>query len=379
MAGLDLNGFTPLTFEEIKSNIETRLEQYNPGFDFSPDSPDGQLIGIMTALISQTWNELNKVYHSYNPNIVSGQGLRNIGMITGLYKGSATRSQAVVSLEGIGNTLVPKGSIFTDTNGNEFYSNKDAFIPANVSVLAVLSGPIPVPAGTIINISSPISGLTGVVQTQDGFIGSQPQAEISYRNLRNKTVMRGSNSVQESMEAQIRELGIAQVTVVNNDSELTLPDNTPPHTIQVVVGEFEGVSDDDIADTIFKNKGLGVNTYGTTTVTVEDINDNPHSINFTKATEVPIFINADIILHTVETAGVKEAIEQSLSDSINNLLTGEDVVWSRLFANITPYGASEVTSLEIGKSAGITSPSNVIITESEFASSLIVNINLTIA
>lgn len=378
MAGLDLNGFTPLTFSEIKQNIETRLEQYNPGFDFSDESPDGQLINIMTVLINQVWIELNRVYHSYNPNIVSGQGLRNIGMITGLYKGAATRSLATVSLIGTGNTLVPKGSIFSDDDGNEFYTNKDAFIPASVTVLSVLSGPVPVLAGSIKNLVSQVLGLSSVDQPSDGIQGSNPQSEIAYRNLRNKTVMRGSNTVQESMEAKIRELGIQQVTVTNNDTESTAPDNTPPHSIQVVVGEFSGVSDMEIASAVLSSKGLGVPTYGTTTVTVKDIHDNDHDINFTKATEIPIFINADITLHTIETAGVKEAIEQSLTDHINFLLAGEDVVWSRLFANITPFGNSEVTSLEIGKSAGVTSPSNVVIGDGEFASNIIADINLTI-
>ena len=378
MAGLDLNGFTPLTFNEIKNNIESRLEQYNPGFDFSPESPDGQLINIMTALISQCWTELNKVYHSYNPNIVSGQGLRNIGMITGLYKGSATRSQATVSLQGTAETLVPKGSIFTDTDGNEFYTNKDAFIPADVTCLAVLSGPIPIPAGTINTIKSVINGLTGINQATDGIQGSKPQSEIAYRNLRNKTVMRGSNTVQEAMEAKVRELGIEQVKVVNNDTGTVYPDGTPPNTIQVVVGEFSGVSDLDIATAIFKSKGLGTPTYGTTTVTVSDIHNNPHDVSFTKATEIPIYINADIILHNTETAGVKEAIEQSLSDHINNLLTGEDVIWSRLFANITPYGGAEVTLLEIGTDPAALVSSNVVINENEYASNIVANITLNI-
>ena len=48
MAGLDNSGFTPDTFANIKTRIEGKLEALSPGFDFSPESPDGQFISIMT-------------------------------------------------------------------------------------------------------------------------------------------------------------------------------------------------------------------------------------------------------------------------------------------------------------------------------------------
>lgn len=384
MAGLNTTGFTPLTYDEIKSYIETRLEQYNPGFDFSPESPDGQLISIFGVLLSQAWTGLENVYHSYNPNINTGQALRNIGMITGLYKGSATRSQAVVQLTGTLNTIVPKGSIFTDADGNEFYTNKDAYLPASpdtaeATVLAVESGPIPIDAGTITTIKSSISGLDSVAQADDGDIGSAPQTETEYRNLRNKTVMKGSNSVQESMSGAIHMLGIQQVSIINNDTntDFITIDATPARSIQVVVGEFEGVSDDAIANAIFENKGLGTPTYGSTTTTVQDLHGYDHDVSFTKAAESPIYVKINVTYHTTETAGVDEAIKASVADYINTLLVGDDVVWSRLFGKITPFGEAEVTLLEIGLSAGTTAASNVSIDDAHYASSLTANIDLT--
>lgn len=377
MAGLTSTGFEPLTFEEIKDNIETDLELYNPGFDFSPESPDGQLINIMAVLISQAWVELNNVYNSYNPNTASGQALKNLGLITGIHKGSTTRSQATIDLIGTGNTLVPKGSIFADDLGNEFYTNRDAYVPTTVTVLAVVSGPIVVPAGTITTVVSQISGLTGVTQTLDGVQGSQPESELQYRSRRNRTVMRGSESVTESMSASLIDLGIDQVTVYNNDTEIALPDGTPAHNIHVVVGEFTGITDEEIGLAIFDNKGLGVPTYGSTSVVVQDYHDNDHTVYFTKAVEVPIFFNIDVTYHTTEIAGVEEAIKADLKTYIDSLLAGEDVIWSRLFGLITQHGESEVNVLEIGKTA-LTYPGNVVISETEYTSLDVNNIVFTI-
>ena len=380
MAGLTREGFTPLTYDEIKTNIESRLEQYNPGFDFSPESPDGQLIGIFGALLSQAWSELDNVYHSYNPNVNSGQALRNIGMITGLYKGSSTRSQAVVQISGTENTLVPKGSIVLDADGNEFYTNKDAYIGipnTDVTVLAVLSGPIPIVAGTITTIKSIVAGWIGVAQAYNGVAGKSPQTETEYRNLRNKTVMKGSNTIQESMSGVIQNMGIQQVRVINNDTNSAYVDGTPAKSIQVVVGEYEGSDKKDIALAIFNNKGMGVPTYGNVSETIQDLHGYDHLVKFTETSASPIFVKVNITYHTSDTAGLDVAIKNSISDFINALLVGEDVIWSRLFGLITPYGEAEVTLLEIGLSVPTLAASNVTIDDLHYASSITDNIDLT--
>jgi len=379
MAGLTSTGFVPLSFEEIKNNIESQLEIYNNGFDFSPDSPDGQLIDIMSVLINQSWVELNNVYNSYNPNNASGQALKNLGLITGIHKGSSTRSQAILKVSGTPNVIIPKGSIVSDADGNEFYTNRDSYIPASVTVLAVESGPIPITAGTITNIISQVDGWDGIDQVADGIIGAQPETELQYRVRRNRTVMRGSNTVEESMYASIIDLGINQVTVINNDSESILPDGTPAHNIHILLGEYTNISDEEIGKAIFDNIGLGVPTFGSTSIVVNDYFDNPHTISFTKSTEVPIFFNVEVIFHSDEIASAEEQIKDNLSKYINSLESGEDVIWSRLFSLITQVAESEVSILEVGKSSGTVAASNVVIADTEYTSSDIANIVLTVA
>ena len=113
MAGLTRSGFVPDTYEAIKSRIESKLEALNPGFDFSPESPDGQLIGIMAFEIFQGWSQLNNVYNSYNPQVASGAALRNLGLISGLPYGVANRSFATCEVTGTAGTIIPQGTILT--------------------------------------------------------------------------------------------------------------------------------------------------------------------------------------------------------------------------------------------------------------------------
>ena len=58
MSGLDITGFTAEKLLDIQTRIKGKLELFNPGFDFRPESPDGQLIDIMSFELWQAGNNL---------------------------------------------------------------------------------------------------------------------------------------------------------------------------------------------------------------------------------------------------------------------------------------------------------------------------------
>jgi len=379
MAGLTREGFIPLSFDEILTRISTRLDTFSPGIDLSPESPDGQLANIMAFEFSEAWAELNTVYNSYNPNMAVGAGLRNIGLITGLPYGAATRSQATIDLVGTAGTIVPIGSIVTDAEDNEFTTQLDATIPASVQVVAQVSGPIPVTAGSLTLIKTPVSGWASITQPSDGRMGAAPQTEVAYRNLRNRTVLRNFVTVEATIEARLFEtLGIQQAVVLNNDGLSALPDGTPPQTIHVTVGELSGVSDADIAAVILATKGLGCPTYGSTTVTINDVQGNPHDVSFSKATAENVFMDIEILFLDDDYAGAEEAIRADLVAHVNSLVTDEDVVWSRLFGIITPYAKAQVNKLELSTDGITYTPANIVVTADKYAATVTGQINIVV-
>lgn len=378
MAGLTYEGFIPSTYEEISERIKVRLNAYNPGFDFSPESPDGQLIDIFSFELSQAWSELGLVYNSYNPAVATGQALRNLGLITGISRDSATRSMAEVDLAGTAQTLVPAGSVVADADGNEFYTTISAVLPTSVDVIAVIAGQIPVPIGSITTIKSTVVGWSSVSQPAAGYEGTLAITDLAFRNLRNRTTMRNFTSVADTMVARLFELGIQQATAQNNDSStVPLPDGTPANTIHVTVGEVGDVSDQEIAEVILATKGLGCATYGSTSVDVVDTQGYTHTISFTRATEIPIFMSINVTYLTNDTAGAVEAMKDDLAASINALLAGEDVINSRLYSSITPYGKAQVNSLQVGRSLGTLTGNNVSLLPTEYGSCDIGNIDIT--
>jgi len=380
MAGLTREGFIPLNYDEIVTRISDRLEVFSSGIDLSPESPDGQLVNIVAFELSQVWNELGLVYNSYNPDLATGDGLRNIGLISGIAYGAATRSVVTNELLGVAGTIVPKGTIFTDSLGNEFETELDATVPSSVTSTATLSGSTAVPPNTVIVIKSPITGLTSITQTTNGKQGSEAQTEAAYRNERNKTVLRNFVGVESTIQARLFEtLGIDQVAVINNDNpNSALPDGTPAQTIHVTVGELNGVTDEEIGQVILTTKGLGCPTFGSTSVTVQDAQGEDHTINFSKAVAKQVFVNVTVTFLDNDFAGASDAIAVDLQTHINSLLTDEDVVWSRLFGIVTPYAKAQVDLLELSTDGVTYSAGNLVVGSGEYASTTLGQIQITV-
>ena len=378
--GMTEFGFIPESYETINERIKGKLDAINPGFDFSEESPDGQMISIMSVELAEAWRQMDLIYMSYNPNLATGEALRNLGFITGIPYKRDQVSLATITTAGTTGTVIPQYTAVSDDQGNKFFTMIEAVVPAFVDVISDVAGNIPIVAGTITTIVGAVDGWTGLTQPEDGIPGGPAFSDSYYRNLRTRTVMRQARGQEEGIAAQLRELGIPSVLVVNNDTNTIDPiDGTPALTIQVKVGESPGVSDEEIALTILRTKPLGCPTFGTTTIATDDSQGTSHLISFTRAVETFIFIDLTVTLLDSDIGGVTDRIKYELSTHINSLGAGEDVIWSRLFEYITPYGKAQVDDLQIGLSAITLAPANVPITDEQYASNLQVDISITVA
>jgi len=372
MSGLDITGFTPETLSDIQDRIKGKLDIFSPGFDFSPESPDGQLVDIMSLELWQAWNQLNQVYNSYDPSVATGAALRNLGQISGVSFTTAQRSYTTVEFQGTAGTIVPADSVVTDTDGNEFFIAFDTVIPGSGKAISKLAGPLPIPAGTITKaLDASVTGWDGVTQLSDGVIGTDAMSDQQYRNYRQATVMRNYVGTADVMRARLLEAGIGQASVYSNNTG-NVVNTVPSQHIAVVVDDIDTVDDETIAEIIFETNGVGCPTHsypvtGATTVVLTDAQGFPQTVNFTKATAVEIEIKMDIKFLNDENAGALEAIREAVMDYVNGLPAGGNVIYSHLYQYITPYGDAQVDLLFLQKDGDIDGVTNINIGTSEFA------------
>ncbi len=109
----------------------------------------------------------------------------------------------------------------------------------------------------------------------------------------------------------------ALATITGN----TLTESSNPVTTEVTYGRpgksfeivVQGGSDADIATAIFKSKPAGIQSYGTTTYEVTDADGNLNPISFSRAQEVPIYVEIALVTD-LETANVPEFNPGSVAD-----------------------------------------------------------------
>lgn len=83
------SGFVRKPLNQILTEIEASLiTEFGPGLIQTPQTPLGQLNGLMSDLIAELWERLEDVYQSYDPDQAEGVRLDMLGRIRLLGRGS---------------------------------------------------------------------------------------------------------------------------------------------------------------------------------------------------------------------------------------------------------------------------------------------------
>ncbi|MBI0275400.1 baseplate J/gp47 family protein [Hafnia alvei] len=351
--GVTVDGFIRKPLSVIIDSINKRFTAaYGSSFDTSPESPDGQTIGIVSDEIDVCWGLAQSAYNAYRPGATFGIGLDNICELNNVRRYVNTPTTIAVQLIGSSGTLVPAGSIVGTDSGEQFSTNVDTYIPNDVTATCTTSGEIYVAAGAITKIITPITGWTGVSNSYAGVTGVERESDPKLRSRREKsTITTGTNTVEAIYDA-LSEMGLEYIRIRDNDSATPIG-SQPAYSFHVVVS---GGNQNEIAQAIFENKPAGIQAYGTTTVSVKDSKGYPHSIGFSRPQDVPVYIS--ITFKRGQNGSSNDAIS-SITTAITNyvslLQSGESVVWSYLFTPIVLSTPNiEIDSIFIGLSANPT-------------------------
>ena len=119
-----------------------------------------------------------------------------------------------------------------------------------------------------------------------------------------------------------------------------------PKSFEAVV---QGGNSQDIADMIWLTKPAGIQTFGNTSEIVEDSMGFDHSINFSRPTELYIWVDVDLTLYDEEdfpSNGV-ELVRQAIADYGDTLNIGQDVLLQRVLCQIFEVSGIASGSMQI--------------------------------
>lgn len=110
--GLLDTGFVRKTLQEIRQEMNIELwEEFGYSLDLSDRSPLGVLIGVIAESISKTWEQLESVHASFDPDNATGVALEQRAALTNTVRALPKQSTVEAWCTGDAGTIISDGSI----------------------------------------------------------------------------------------------------------------------------------------------------------------------------------------------------------------------------------------------------------------------------
>lgn len=387
--GVTPTGFSrPSIAEELAIIQADQRANISATLDLSTDSVLGQVNGIFAERLGLAWEALQAIYDAGDPDRAEDDAATSIAKITGTDREGESKSTVDCKVVLALGTVLQAGVNFAHVTGKpdaRFTPRTDftATGPSDPQLYHVtfeseVAGPIQAPANTLTVIATPVIGWVSVTNDRDALPGRLVDDDADLRLRREQALQRSGSSGAEAIRADV--LAVTNVTscqVFENWTDTTDTQGLPPKSFQVVLFDDAGADNDAVAQAIWDSKPGGIQSVGVVTGTALDKNGDPHTMRFSRATQVNIYIQATVTPrdgYTTDTA-FKLAIAQQLNSQLG---TGDDVSTWDISDAAHGLGA-KVTHIKIGTAPAPTLDDDIAIGNTQIARFDSSRITLTIA
>lgn len=371
MANIDLWGVTETGFyrptidDIIYEKNRKAKEIFGEDFDTSEQTPQGKFFRINAAAESKLFEIAEQIYYSIFPNTATGLSLDRVCSSVNLNRESARFAAHKIRVYGTQNYLIEAGTLFKNVAGVEFYTSQDATINrvetgqegtaayfTDVVVYCTESGTI----GNVQNINSTVevdTDISTVMYLSVVAYGTEIESDPDLR-AKFQTVVQGlGTNTDASIKANVlRVAGVNDVIIIDNPTDNSVVVSSSltiePKSYAVIVYADDTNINSDIAEAIFLKAPLGIKQSGLEEETVVDNSGMEHLIKFSyvAATTISVVVECDVN-NMFEDNGTEE-IKQRITDYINNLGIGQEVIYSQLYNYVYDVtGVYKVTKMTI--------------------------------
>jgi uncharacterized phage protein gp47/JayE len=349
------SGFAKKLQSDIEDEIKAdQLGEISPSLNQLPTSVIGQWNGIFSDKLRELWDLAEAVYRSQYPDSADDEALDQIASITGAFR--LTPLSSTVELEvniDAGVTLLT-GRLVSDPNtGVQFETTEDVTNPGPgaadlpVASQSVETGPIAAVSGTLLQIDTPVAGWNTVTNPLDADPGRDRETNDAFRLRREQLLRISGAATKDAIRAAVLNiLGVTQVIVFENDSDVTDGAGLPPHSFEVVV---DGGASAEIAQTIFDTKAAGIQTFGTSSDTAVDSQGISDTVFYSRPTRIDIYVDVTVTIDSgLYPIDGDDQIKAAIVAAGDALEVGEDVIYNKFLC--VPFeiaGVVDVTAMII--------------------------------
>jgi len=297
-------------------------------------------------MLYDNFQMLEAVFNSYGVKTAEGTALDNLVKLNGLRRKPASHSTADLTLSGTPGTVIDAGRV---TDGSGHLWSLDA--PATIGPLGIVTasatcseiGAIAAAPGTIVNIANPQRGWTAVTNEAPAVEGDPIETDAELKQRQTQSTASPSVNMIESMYAAISSLdNVKSCKVYENDTNITDDNGIPGHSVACVV---EGGDSAEIAGTIYRRKGPGTGTYGTTEVPMASSTGDYTTIRFFRPRTVAVDVAITVTPSVGFTSKTEAAIRTNVAEYFDRITTGANVLMSSIIA-VASRAVSDIYSPE---------------------------------
>lgn len=373
--GVTAEGFSRPSVQELLALIEAdQRAGISPTLDLSTESVLGQNNGIFAQHLGKAWEALEAAYNGFDPERAENDQLTSLSKLSGTERRGASSSilEGVEVALDVGTTLIA-GTHFAHVTGKpdvRFTPRENFTAPSTGTFFrdfeAEETGPIQVADSTLTVIATPVVGWSSVTNPSSAVPGRNIDTDADLRLRREAALAITGSSTTDAIRADVLAVeNVTSVQVFENYTDATDANGLPPHSFEVVLFDDAGADDDAVAQAIWDSKAGGIRPYGAVSGTALDANGDPHTVPFSRASEIAIWVEYDVTPRDgyVGDAAFELAVVAALNASMG---TGDDVgEWD---VSDAAHGLGcKVRNVRFGTSASPTTETDVAIAVREIA------------
>ena len=279
------------------------------------------------------------------PHSYTADGTETIAQVLTALGSSITEVSANVENDVLELTESNQENTFSVAISNDLIFKR---IGSPVTFECMTTGAITPAIGDLTDIVTTYAGWDAVSNNVSANTGREAESDTALRQRWNASLYTRSVGMTDSIASALMALnGVTSAYVYENDSDTTDEDGRPPHSIEAVV---DGGESDEIGLTIWQKKSAGIDTYGSQSVSVNDSQGFPHTINFNRPLVVPVYLRITVTEYPEEALppNAQTMITEAVVNYGNSLTVGNDVILQRfmgaIYSSVSGIGYITVTA-----------------------------------